>query len=81
MEKQEIKTIKPFFDTFAKDLGYKDYKELKDALGKEESGRANKGSMGNVGGPGGAGAAAGQALALVAFPRPAPARHRTARVG
>jgi hypothetical protein len=53
--RQDIKTIKPFFDTFAKDLGYKDYKELKEALGKEESGRAGKGAMGNIGGIGGAG--------------------------
>jgi len=55
MQKEENKTIKPLFDTFAKDLGYKDYKELKDALGKEETGRGNKGSMGNIGAIGGAG--------------------------
>jgi hypothetical protein len=48
-EKSEI------LSSLAKELGYKDFDELKEALGKEEAGRARKGTMGNIGGPGGAG--------------------------
>jgi len=39
----------------AKELGYKNADELKEALGKEEVGRGTKGAMGNIGGAGGAG--------------------------
>lgn len=39
----------------AKELGYKNADELKEALGKEEVGRGTRGAMGNIGGAGGAG--------------------------
>jgi hypothetical protein len=36
----------------AKELGYKNADELKEALGKEEVGRGTRGAMGNIGGAG-----------------------------
>jgi len=55
MDQSTPKDKSEILSSLAKELGYKDVSELKEALGKEEAGRARKGTMGNIGGPGGAG--------------------------